>query len=54
MQSRQDGSPSVVVTALLGRAGGGSDGGAAVDLNTEKIKEWRSIITLIAFVLASE
>lgn len=31
--------------------GGGDE---AVDLNTEKIKEWRSIVTLIVFVFASE
>lgn len=28
--------------------------GETVDLNTEKIKEWRSIITLIVFFFASE
>lgn len=52
MQPSPDGSPSALVAALVGRAGGSSD--AAVDLNTEKIKEWRSIVTLVAFVLASE
>lgn len=28
--------------------------GDETDLNTEKIKEWRSIVTLIVFVLTSE
>jgi hypothetical protein len=37
---------------ILSRA---SDGTAETqDLNTGKIKEWRSIITLIVFVLTSE
>lgn len=40
------------MTTLWTRAEGGGD--QAVDLNTEKIKEWRSIITLIVFVLASK
>jgi hypothetical protein len=42
----------VLTSMILSRA---SDSAAeAQDLNTGKIKEWRSIITLIVFVLTSE
>ena len=27
---------------------------AGIDLNTDKIREWRSIVTLIVFVITSE
>lgn len=38
--------------ALLARNEAGGE--TTVDLNTEKIKEWRSIVTLIVFVFASK
>lgn len=38
----------------MAAAASSSSEGTTADLNTEQIREWRSIITLIVFVLTSK